>query len=69
MEQSPARTVARGSRASDGGFFKAAGIDVTFVGGNNGQAIAAGVAGGAIDIGMSNTVSLVQARANGLPFI
>jgi NitT/TauT family transport system substrate-binding protein len=55
--------------ANDGGFFKAAGIDVTFMGGNNGPAIAAGVAAGAIDIGMSNTVSLVQARAKGLPFV
>jgi NitT/TauT family transport system substrate-binding protein len=55
--------------ANDGGFFKTAGIDVTFMGGNNGPAIAAGVAGGAIDIGMSNTVSLVQARAKGLPFV
>lgn len=55
--------------AADGGFFKAAGIDVTFMGGNNGPAIAAGVAGGAIDIGMSNTVSLVQAKAKGLPFV
>jgi NitT/TauT family transport system substrate-binding protein len=55
--------------ASDGGFFKAAGIDVTFMGGNNGPAIAAGVASGAIDIGMSNSVSLVQARARGVPFV
>lgn len=42
---------------------------MTFVSGNNGPAIAAGVAGGAIDTGTSNTVSLVQARAKGLPFI
>jgi NitT/TauT family transport system substrate-binding protein len=55
--------------AGDAGFFKAAGIDVTFMGGNNGPAIAAGVAAGAIDIGMSNSVSLVQARARGLPFV
>jgi NitT/TauT family transport system substrate-binding protein len=55
--------------ASDAGFFKQAGIDVTFMGGNNGPAIAAGVAAGAIDIGMSNSVSLVQARGKGLPFV
>jgi NitT/TauT family transport system substrate-binding protein len=55
--------------AYDGGFFKAAGIEPTFMGGNTGPAIAAGVASGAIDIGMSNSVSLVQARGHGLPFV
>jgi NitT/TauT family transport system substrate-binding protein len=55
--------------ANDAGFFKAAGIVPTFMGGNTGPAIAAGVASGAIDIGMSNSVSLVQARGHGLPFV
>jgi NitT/TauT family transport system substrate-binding protein len=55
--------------ASDAGFLKAAGIDATFMGGDTGPAIAAGVASGAIDVGVSNTVSLVQARARGLPFV
>jgi NitT/TauT family transport system substrate-binding protein len=55
--------------ATDAGFFKAAGIEPSFMGGDTGPAIAAGVASGAVDIGMSNSVSLVQARGHGLPFV
>lgn len=55
--------------ATDAGFFKTAGIEPTFMGGDTGPAIAAGVASGAVDIGMSNSVSLVQARGHGLPFV
>lgn len=55
--------------ANDAGFFKAAGIEPEFMGGNTGPAIAAGIVSGAIDIGMSNSVSLVQARGHGLPFV
>jgi NitT/TauT family transport system substrate-binding protein len=55
--------------AEDGGFFKAAGLKVDFQQFNNGQAIAAAVAGGALDIAVSNIVALTQAHARSIPFV
>jgi NitT/TauT family transport system substrate-binding protein len=55
--------------AQDGGFFKAAGIRVDFQQFNNGQTIAAAVAGGALDIAVSNIVAMTQAHAKGIPFV
>jgi len=55
--------------AEDGGFFKAAGLKVDFQQFNNGQAIAAAVAGGALDIAVSNIVALTQAHARAVPFV
>jgi NitT/TauT family transport system substrate-binding protein len=55
--------------AQDGGFFKAAGLAVDFQQFNNGQAIAAAVAGGALDIAVSNIVALTQAHAKNIPFV
>ena len=55
--------------AQDGGFFKAAGLNVEFQQFNNGQAIAAAVAGGALDIAVSNIVALTQAHAKNVPFV
>jgi NitT/TauT family transport system substrate-binding protein len=55
--------------AEDGGFFKAAGLKVDFQQFNNGQAIAAAVAGGALDIAVSNIVALTQAHAKNVPFV
>ena len=54
--------------AQDGGFFKTAGLRVDFQQFNNGQAIAAAVAGGALDIAVSNIVALTQAHAKNVPF-
>ena len=55
--------------AQDGGFFKAAGLRVDFQQFNNGQAIAAAVAGGALDIATSNMVAMTQAHARSVPFV
>jgi NitT/TauT family transport system substrate-binding protein len=55
--------------AQDMGFFKQAGLDVTIVTMDGGAAIAAGVASGALDIGVSNPVQLATAVAHGLPFV
>ena len=55
--------------AQDGGFFKTAGLQVSFQQFNNGQAIAAAVAGGALDIAVSNIVALTQAHARNVPFV
>ncbi len=52
--------------AKDMGFFAKQGLDVTIDPVNNGPAIAAAVASGAVDIGFSNAVSIetgVQERA------
>jgi NitT/TauT family transport system substrate-binding protein len=55
--------------AKDEGFLKRAGVDadVTLI--NNGAAIAAAVASGAVDIGQANLVSLATAHERGLPFV
>ena len=50
------------------GYFQKAGLDVQIVELKNGSAIAAGVAGGAADVGLSNVVSLAIAHERGLPF-
>src|SRR5665213_774032 len=55
--------------AQDGGFFKTAGLKVDFQQFNNGQAIADAVAGGALDIAVSNIVALTQAYAKKVPFV
>ncbi|HEX3550692.1 MAG TPA: ABC transporter substrate-binding protein [Candidatus Elarobacter sp.] len=55
--------------AKDEGFLKRAGIDadVTLI--NNGAAIAAAVASGAVDVGQANLVSLATAHERGFPFV
>jgi NitT/TauT family transport system substrate-binding protein len=55
--------------AKEAGFFKKAGLDVDVRLINNGAAIAAAVAGGAVDIGQANLVSLATAHERGLPFV
>jgi NitT/TauT family transport system substrate-binding protein len=55
--------------AIDTGMFRKAGLDVTIERGNSGAAIAAAVAGGAIDLGKSSVVSLISAHVRGLPFV
>ena len=55
--------------ALDGGFFKTAGLQVEFQQFNNGQAIATAIAGGALDIAISNVVAMTQAHAKNFPFV
>ena len=54
--------------AQDLGMFKRAGIDAHVTTTNYGAQVAAAVAGGAIDIGQSNVLSLAAAIERGLPF-
>lgn len=55
--------------ARDSGAFTRAGLDVTVQKSNSGSAVAAAVAGKALDIGKSNIFSVVTAHARGLPFV
>jgi NitT/TauT family transport system substrate-binding protein len=55
--------------AKEMGFFAKAGLDVQISRLASGPAIASAVAGGAVDIGYSNLVSLAIAHAKGLPFV
>jgi NitT/TauT family transport system substrate-binding protein len=55
--------------AKDMGFFRRAGFDVDITPIHAGPAIASAVAGGAIDLGFSNVVSLAIAHDKGLPFV
>jgi NitT/TauT family transport system substrate-binding protein len=54
--------------ANDMGFFEKAGLKAEITEFNNGPAIAAAIAGGALDVGYSNVISLVIAHDKGLPF-
>jgi NitT/TauT family transport system substrate-binding protein len=51
------------------GFFKAAGLSVDIQAMTNGAVLSAAVAGGALDIGQSNVVSLSSAHERGIPFV
>ena len=53
----------------DMGFFKKAGLDVQIDFFNNGGAIAAAVASGALDLGLSDLMSVINAHSRGLPFV
>jgi ABC-type nitrate/sulfonate/bicarbonate transport system substrate-binding protein len=53
--------------AVDRGFFDKAGIDVTLQPLGNGGAITAGVAGGSIDIGVGNVITIESAYKKGVP--
>ena len=53
--------------AQEMGFFKKAGLDVTITPFTSGGAIAAAVVGGAVDIGLADSVSMTSAHARGLP--
>jgi NitT/TauT family transport system substrate-binding protein len=54
--------------AKDMGFFDKAGLNVEIVLLQNGPAIAAGVAGGSLDIGASSPFVFMNARRHGLPY-
>jgi NitT/TauT family transport system substrate-binding protein len=55
--------------AKDQGFFEAAGLDVDISIMNNGPAIASAVAGGSIDFGAANIVTMASAYEHGLPYV
>jgi NitT/TauT family transport system substrate-binding protein len=65
----PAEVCAEIFYAQQQGLFAAAGIapDVQMLA--NGGAIAAGIGGGALDVGLSDLVSVISAHAHGLPFV
>jgi NitT/TauT family transport system substrate-binding protein len=61
-------TFGAGFYATDGGFFKAAGIDVELLTFSNGAAVAAACAGGSLDVGIGEVTELANGVAHGLPF-
>ena len=65
----PIESAAEAFYAVDMGFFKKQGLDVELQMMQNGSAIAAAVAGGSLDIGFADTISIATAHARGLPFI
>ena len=65
----PAEVSAEVYYAQDLGFFTKAGLHAEILPFNNGAAIAAAIAGGAIDVGLSDLVSVISAHAHGLPFV
>jgi len=50
------------------GMFRRAGLDVQIIKMNSGSAVASAVAGGAVDIGKSAIVPIINAHAHGAPF-
>ncbi len=50
------------------GLFQKAGIDLHIESGTSGAAVAAAVAGGAIDVGKSSIISILEAHEKGIPF-
>jgi len=55
--------------AQRAGLFPKAGLDVTLDRANSGGALSAAVAGGAVDIGKGNVVSIISAHAHGVPLV
>ena len=55
--------------AADEGFFRSAGVSVDLATYNNGAAVAAGVASGTLDVGISTPMQIAGAVARGLPFV
>lgn len=55
--------------AQEMGFFKKAGLNVTITPFQSGGAIAAAVVGGAVDIGLTDSVSMASAHSHGVPLI
>lgn len=53
----------------DNGAFRRAGLDVQVQKANNGTAVVAAVAGGAVDIGKSSAPAILVAHAKGLPLV
>jgi NitT/TauT family transport system substrate-binding protein len=65
----PVEAAAEAYFANDEGFFKKQGIDVDLQVMQNGGAIAAAVAGGSLDIGFADVISVANARAHDIPFV
>ena len=65
----PTDTYAEPYYAQDMGFFKTAGLEAQVIDLQNGAAIAAAVASGAVDVGVSTAVQLAQAIGRGIPFV
>jgi NitT/TauT family transport system substrate-binding protein len=65
---SPSDSFSEAVYAQDAGFFKDAGLNVELVSLANSGSIGAAVAGGTIDIGVGNVISVANARAQGLQF-
>lgn len=63
----PVESYALAYYAQQQGFFTKAGLNVEITSFTGGGAIAAGVAGGALDIGCANVGSLANAHARGIP--
>ena len=63
----PSEIAAGAYYANDLGYFKSAGIDAQISSLQNGSAITAAVVSGAMDVGFSNTLSLIVAHDKGLP--
>jgi NitT/TauT family transport system substrate-binding protein len=55
--------------AQQAGLFHNVGLDVVFQASNSGSAVAAAVASGAIDIGKSSTIPLINAHGRNIPFV
>lgn len=53
--------------AQNNGLFKNAGLDVSLQKATNGSAVAAALAGGAIDIGKVSSTAIITAHAHGIP--
>lgn len=64
----PSITAAEAFYAQEMGFFKKHGLDVQAQTMNNGASIAAALAGGSLDIGFADVVSISNAKEHGLPF-
>jgi NitT/TauT family transport system substrate-binding protein len=64
----PGETSATAYYAKELGYFAKAGIDAQITEVKNGAAAAAAVAGGSMDIGFSNPLSVAQGHDRGLPF-
>ena len=62
-------TYAQPYYAQDEGYFTKAGLAVDITTFTNGASVAAAVASGAIDIGISNPVQLANAISRGIPFV
>ena len=64
----PGETSATAYYAKELGYFAKAGIDAQITEVKNGAAAAAAVAGGSMDVGFSNPLSVAQGHDRGLPF-
>jgi NitT/TauT family transport system substrate-binding protein len=65
----PVESAAEAFYALDMGFFKKQGLDVELQMMNNGASIAAAVAGGSLDAGFADLISISSAHSRGLPFV